>query len=328
MRIYIYKFEFPNGKIYIGQTKDYIVRWDRHSRSYRNSRKNMPVDYAIRKYGWKNIKKSVILICDSNMGNYFEEKLILIYKTLDRKYGYNLQPGGQSQTTTMGRYLKFKQIRKPILRYDAVTGFFEKWYPNLSFAAKDNNTTDSAISQILNINNKKNLTLHKKIFIKDSYSRKKRLNILDYQSKKSHPYLWYVFDTLENKILPACTKLKEVGKITNSALQTMKNYLSEVIKYKKKYKNRYFIIRTSIPTPIEDIKQQFQTIINDYLPPTYSSNCKPIKVISKNTKKILHFNSAAEAARSLELNEKYVRRAASREKSVTGYYKGYYFNYV
>jgi len=94
----IYKFTFPNGKTYIGQT---VQKFDRRMNDYkRDSNNKNRKDYnrlinkAIRKYVWDNIKKEIILYCGQDQADYYERELIKLYNSTDRNLGYNLESGG------------------------------------------------------------------------------------------------------------------------------------------------------------------------------------------------------------------------------------------
>lgn len=65
MKQFIYKFEFPNGKIYIGRTEDFNRRLAEHKRSAIVHPKYSKLYKAINKYGWDNIKKEIIDEVDS-----------------------------------------------------------------------------------------------------------------------------------------------------------------------------------------------------------------------------------------------------------------------
>lgn len=100
-----------NGKIYIGQTKDY-------------KRRCFPANYigckkfyhAIQKYGWNNFKHIIILdnltIEESNL---FEEELIKKYNTITN--GYNLKSGGLNNIYSKESRQKMREAKenKPII---------------------------------------------------------------------------------------------------------------------------------------------------------------------------------------------------------------------
>jgi group I intron endonuclease len=91
----VYEAKFPNGKRYIGQTVkalDRRVIEHKHAAKYNTRR----VYSAARKYGWENIVWTVLVKCDTiEEMNETEINLIKKYKTLDKKYGYNMREGGE-----------------------------------------------------------------------------------------------------------------------------------------------------------------------------------------------------------------------------------------
>ena len=89
----IYMYTFPNGKIYIGKTKNSI-----ESRAGSNGVRygdNSLVGRAIRKYGWINVKKEILVdnITDED-ANRIEREMIAKFNSTDRLIGYNLTRGG------------------------------------------------------------------------------------------------------------------------------------------------------------------------------------------------------------------------------------------
>lgn len=90
----VYKHEFPNGKVYIGITsKKTRERWKGgHGYDAQPLMKK-----AIKKYGWKNIKHSVIADgLTQSEAEAMEIELIKKYKSTNRRYGYNIENGGSS----------------------------------------------------------------------------------------------------------------------------------------------------------------------------------------------------------------------------------------
>jgi group I intron endonuclease len=88
MEYVIYLFEFPNGKFYVGRTDDYEGRLATHK--YQSTKKKRHQLYwAIRKYGWENIKKSII-----DRAENLEELIALEYTNIVKydsiRNGYNL----------------------------------------------------------------------------------------------------------------------------------------------------------------------------------------------------------------------------------------------
>lgn len=91
-KYYVYKHTSPSGKIYIGIThQNPSERW-LNGRGYK---KNKHFHDAIEKYGWNNFKHEILF--DSlthEEANSKEKELILLYKSNDKNYGYNLTSGG------------------------------------------------------------------------------------------------------------------------------------------------------------------------------------------------------------------------------------------
>ena len=103
MKGYIYKYTFPNGKVYIGQT--------RRSPQIRHKEHLSPVTGPTNSGFWKaystfkECKFEIIQEFESNdieqlvdMLNYAETQFILSYKANDPQYGYNKQMWGHSHT--------------------------------------------------------------------------------------------------------------------------------------------------------------------------------------------------------------------------------------
>ncbi len=111
----IYKHTVPNGKMYIGITRQENKRRWQNGKGYKTQKKFWR---AIQKYGWKNIKHEVL---ESNLtekeASEKEKIYIEQYKTTNSKYGYNVSIGGG-----VGRSLV-----RPIMQYynDEPVNFFE-----------------------------------------------------------------------------------------------------------------------------------------------------------------------------------------------------------
>ena len=92
---FIYKIiNLINSKVYIGQSYSEIERWRQHKYAAR-SRPRQYIDCAIRKYGEKNFLYEVILVSlTQEDGHLAEIELIKQYNSRDRKFGYNISPGG------------------------------------------------------------------------------------------------------------------------------------------------------------------------------------------------------------------------------------------
>ena len=76
--------------MYIGQTNNLERRMQEHKH---DRRENKPLQNAISKYGFENFKIDILYYGE----DYSEEerKWIQNYKSIDKKYGYNIREGGQ-----------------------------------------------------------------------------------------------------------------------------------------------------------------------------------------------------------------------------------------
>lgn len=100
----VYKLTSPSGKVYIGQTVDFQKRMKSHKEC---AGEHCPKLYrAIRKYGWENFNKKILLenLTLSEM-DFLEEFCISVYDSI--KYGYNVTIGGYGVRGENGRALNY-----------------------------------------------------------------------------------------------------------------------------------------------------------------------------------------------------------------------------
>jgi len=105
----IYMHECPNGKKYIGQTKQKCAdRW-RNGCGYHN---NAYFDNAIKKYGWENIKHTILATTeDKDEAGKLEKYYISLYDTTNREKGFNHSIGG---TASVEGYHHTEESKKKI----------------------------------------------------------------------------------------------------------------------------------------------------------------------------------------------------------------------
>lgn len=89
----LYKHTFPNNKLYFGITcRPLIERWRKDGSGYR---KNPSMWRAIKKYGWDNVKHDILFEnLSEEAANKLEQEYINKFNTTDRRFGYNIMPGG------------------------------------------------------------------------------------------------------------------------------------------------------------------------------------------------------------------------------------------
>ena len=89
----IYRHTFPNGKIYIGQTKVSLKKRFKNGAGY----VGCPlIERAINKYGWENVITDILEsnISDSEKANEQEKYYIALYDACNPEVGYNIAIGG------------------------------------------------------------------------------------------------------------------------------------------------------------------------------------------------------------------------------------------
>lgn len=88
----VYVHTFPNGKKYVGITKQQVERRWRDGKAYKENKRMWN---AIKKYGWQNIKHEVIADgLSADEAASIEIQLISDLSLLDISKGYNNAPGG------------------------------------------------------------------------------------------------------------------------------------------------------------------------------------------------------------------------------------------
>lgn len=114
---YIYKITSPDGKVYIGQTRNAVeIRWKQHERSARTGKFSSPLFHrAIAKFGWDNFTREVVVTGPLHMLDAYETAFILMYKSFGPR-GYNLTFGGDGACCVViseaGRQTKSDKLRK------------------------------------------------------------------------------------------------------------------------------------------------------------------------------------------------------------------------
>lgn len=103
----VYRLTSPSDKVYIGITSRPVKqRWN-NGIGYK---KCPAMNNAIRKYGWENFKKEILLEnTTENEAKSLETMLIKLHKSDNKKYGYNLTEGGDGAT---GRVLSEETKRR------------------------------------------------------------------------------------------------------------------------------------------------------------------------------------------------------------------------
>lgn len=89
--MWVYIHIFPNGKRYIGQTIAPVkTRWKSNGSGYSRQLVYKPII----KYGWDNIQHITYEVETKEEMDYLERYLIRYYNTTDKRFGYNIDSGG------------------------------------------------------------------------------------------------------------------------------------------------------------------------------------------------------------------------------------------
>lgn len=104
----VYMHIFPNGKVYVGITRQNPeIRWQKGNGYARN-----PIMYrAIKKYGWENIEHKILFKSLSEEDACAVEiETIKQYKANNKEFGYNIESGGQCSKLSEETKEKIRKI--------------------------------------------------------------------------------------------------------------------------------------------------------------------------------------------------------------------------
>jgi group I intron endonuclease len=133
-----------NGKIYVGQAKDFKSRLRCHKYHTKSNKKNSPFYAALKKYGWDNFIINIIEKCDVEMLNEREEYWIKEKNCL-YPYGYNLMKGGNQYEMSDETKKKISESRKGIK-------FSDKHIENLKKSHIGNKLSEETKKKLSEIN--------------------------------------------------------------------------------------------------------------------------------------------------------------------------------
>ena len=144
----IYKIEnLVNHKVYIGQSIDIEKRYKEHLRSGQPDKyslkserdKKCPIHLAMQKYGVENFELTILQECKKEEMDDLEIYYIKKYRSLDKKFGYNISPGGQNHVGDVGeKHSQAKLTQKEVwdikkkLKNGMTTKEISKDYPFIS----------------------------------------------------------------------------------------------------------------------------------------------------------------------------------------------------
>jgi group I intron endonuclease len=99
-----------NGKRIIGQSKDIYKRWTGYRNQLDlNKYDNVYLQRSWNKYGKQNFKFEIIFLCSIQDLNETEIRFIREYKSTNRKFGYNIEEGGNRHNQSEETKLKLSR---------------------------------------------------------------------------------------------------------------------------------------------------------------------------------------------------------------------------
>ena len=90
----IYKISSPKGKVYIGRTNNFDGRMAEHKCSALTKKAKNSLYKAIRKYGWDNMTKEILVEIEPSQAQKIEEEFILAYDSVKKGYNDTYVGGG------------------------------------------------------------------------------------------------------------------------------------------------------------------------------------------------------------------------------------------
>lgn len=231
----IYKFTFPNGGIYIGETINIFNRFRRHW--YNSSKKkykeyNYPINRAIRKYGWENVKKEILVTnIPFNSIRNIETFWIRYYKYFLKRKVYNLRDVSEAHQPSLesikkmsfngserGKKGEKSSSAKKVFQINKSTGKIIKEWGSIIDASRILKIRHTHISGVCKKKDRRKTTGGFIWVYKSQYSRediKKRVeqsNIRLYKGTTPKPLRQ--IDRNTNKVLKEFKSIKEASEIS------------------------------------------------------------------------------------------------------------------
>jgi hypothetical protein len=109
--VYVHE-HLESGKKYIGITSQHppSLRWGNKGNKYKH---NTLFYNAIKKYGWGAFKHTILYTnLTEEEANQKEMELIALYRTQDKRFGYNIREGGQASHRSLETKAKIRASLK------------------------------------------------------------------------------------------------------------------------------------------------------------------------------------------------------------------------
>ena len=230
--VYIHKS--PSGKVYIGITSQSVyARWQNG-----NGYKKSPRFYrAIQKYGWENFSHEVLFEgLTKTQAEQIEVAMIASYKSNDKRYGYNIEGGGNS----VGKLSD--ETKKKLSKSHLGKKISEETRIKLSQIRSKENLSEETLIKMSKSHIGKKQTEETKAKIGKKH--KGKVNSVDTiskmiyaKSKKSKPFLQYTMDMILVREWSSLSAYeRETGKNKRQVGRCLKGEVSTAYGYFWKYK--------------------------------------------------------------------------------------------
>lgn len=285
---FVYKYTFPNGKVYIGQTYKGSGRYGKT-----NKYKGTLVGNAMIKYS--NYKKEILEYCSFDIVDQREKYYISLYDSTNRNKGYNRESGGNQNKEASDDLRKELslihtdlQVTK-IEQYDLKDNFIKEW-KSIKDASNTLNIDRTSISK----------ALHDEIKTAGGYKWRLKENYSPYNSRTISQY------DLEGNFIRDWGSTLEAE--TQLGIHSIINALNGRNKtaggYQWKYKDDNIIIEAYKTNRVYTAKHIYQ----------YSLNGEFIK----------EWDSYLKASKELGIHHQHILRVLKGERKMTG---GFLFSY-
>lgn len=154
LNIGIYCWTSPEGKRYIGQSKNLKYRYKQFFNKFNYQSNDLIKTARLKYYNFDEWKYEVLEYCSKEELNKKEEYWILYYKSNNPEFGYNLVLGYKTALNTKHTAEQIEKIKRTLLKrsravlqYD-LQGNFIAEYPSLREAGRQNNIPSNNIPAV------------------------------------------------------------------------------------------------------------------------------------------------------------------------------------
>jgi group I intron endonuclease len=106
----LYTITSPKGKVYIGQSHNILSRWKGYKKLRCKSQTHL--FRSLKKYGVDKHQFDIILECSETKLNYWEEKYINLFATIDKRHGLNCREGGKNSKMSITSCIRLSKAKK------------------------------------------------------------------------------------------------------------------------------------------------------------------------------------------------------------------------